>query len=100
VTPVVCLSCAGGRSCAFKDAQGNPLNVSLPARPQTDVAAISFDKAARCTTSPTPGTSVGDQSGRLWGFEQGATCAYKSKNNAPIFYTGYKAPATAVKTEE
>jgi hypothetical protein len=90
------LAHAGGRSCAYKDASGRPLQIAdAPASPGPS-APVSWAAAPRCPTVPTPATSTLDASGRLWGYASKASCAYKSATGEPIYYAGFsRAPPTS-----
>jgi hypothetical protein len=44
---------------------------------QRAAVTVTWDTAAGCSGHATRSNSVRDQSGRLWGFQQGVSCAFK-----------------------
>lgn len=58
-------------------------------------AAVSFEAAPTCTGTPTTATSTADASGRLWGFENGKSCAFKDASGKAIASATAGAGATA-----
>jgi hypothetical protein len=81
----------GGRSCAYKDASGAALGFAAQASMPTSATstAATWAAAPRCPTAPKPATSVLDASGRLWGYSNSTSCAFKSLAAKPIYYAGY-----------
>jgi hypothetical protein len=60
-----------GQSCVFRA-------VSVSTTQPVSYAATTWQAAPSCTGIPTPQTSVVDDLGRLWGWQYGQSCAYRS----------------------
>lgn len=60
-----------GISCVFR------ASAVAPTQP-VSYSATTWQSAPTCWGVPTPQTSVLDDMGRLWGWQQGASCAYRS----------------------
>lgn len=58
---------------------------SLPAA----YTAQTWQGAARCGFAPNASNSRPDSSNRLWGWQNGDNCAFKTANNEPVYYAGY-----------
>jgi hypothetical protein len=63
---------------------------SYEAAHTTPQPQLTWEAAPSCTATPTPGNSVKDSNGRLWGWENNASCAYKTAST-PV-YTHETAP--------
>jgi hypothetical protein len=61
----------GGRSCVFRAAAVSP---SQP----VSYTAVSWQAAPTCSGVPNARTSVSDDLGRLWSWQNGQSCAYRS----------------------
>jgi hypothetical protein len=60
-----------GASCAFR---GNSVSPSQP----VSFAAVSWQAAPNCYGTPNPRTAVTDDLGRMWGWQDSRSCAYKN----------------------
>jgi hypothetical protein len=65
-----------GKECVFRPAAA--------AIPRPVAKSVSWQDAAACIEQPNESNSVADESGRLWGWQEGASCAFKSDNVTPI----------------
>ncbi|GFR49570.1 hypothetical protein Agub_g11617, partial [Astrephomene gubernaculifera] len=89
-----------GHECAYKNADNSPLvlpgasNNVQPVSPEEMTARGAVPTAASITWRATPAcsqskpsklTSVMDSRGRLWGWENNASCAFKDANDAPLY---------------
>ncbi|PNH03541.1 hypothetical protein TSOC_010363, partial [Tetrabaena socialis] len=90
-----------GRECAYKGTDNAPLALPLgadlsavqPVTPEQMVArgsvptaaSISWRAAPRCAAPPTKGSSTMDSRGRLWGWQDAASCAFKDGLGAPVY---------------
>jgi hypothetical protein len=68
--------------------------MQMPSRPARKLLAFPnprdpFRTAPACAAQPTNSSSVSDDAGRLWGWEN-RSCAHKDLANAPVFYAGYE----------
>jgi hypothetical protein len=62
-------------SCAFRDEKGQPIAAAAQAIAQSDSSKDDYEKAPVCSQG---GSTVKDQSGRLWGYENGKSCKVKA----------------------
>lgn len=60
---------------------------AIPNTASTTLSIDAWDAAPACTAAPTAANSVRDNSGRLWGWENQASCAYKS-GSTPLYSYG------------
>ncbi|KAJ9506420.1 hypothetical protein QJQ45_004917 [Haematococcus lacustris] len=63
---------ASDGSCAFKDAALSPI--------------YTWPSAPRCQNQPSVGTAVPDFSGKLWGWESGSACAYRTTDGSQVSF--------------
>jgi hypothetical protein len=55
-----------------------------------EATTATFHDAPACLWRPNAGSSSPDAAGRLWGWESGQSCAFRSGAGRPLFYTGYE----------
>ena len=77
---------ANGASCAFRDANGNPI---FPAKvvtlPATKSGGLDWRTVPRCPVPPTADNSKADSYGHRWGSANGASCAFRDANGNPVY---------------
>ena len=71
----------GGQSCVFRDNRQQPLGETIATtgrvpNPKGQVGLV-WEAAPTCSAAPTAETSEADTLGRLWGWENGTSCAYR-----------------------
>lgn len=62
--------------------------------PSPAPAAVTWEIAPACRDAPNKTNSVQDGAGRLWGWQEGKACAYKTSANQPIYYASKQLVAT------
>jgi hypothetical protein len=65
-----------GKECVFRPAAA--------AIPRPVAKSVSWQDAPACIEQPNESNSVADDNGRLWGWQTGASCAFKNDSLAPI----------------
>jgi hypothetical protein len=63
---------------------------TLAAAGRRQLFGSGFYDVVRCAWMPTAATSKADSEGRLWGWENGRSCAFRFGSDRPVFYTGYE----------
>jgi hypothetical protein len=65
-----------GKECVFRPAAA--------AIPRPVARSVSWQDAAACIEQPNESNSVADDNGRLWGWQSGVSCAFKSDSLTPL----------------
>lgn len=61
-----------------------------PSTPGRRMLGSGFYEVSACMAFPTATNSQPDSEGRLWGWENGRSCAYRFGSSQPMFYLGYQ----------
>jgi hypothetical protein len=59
-----------------RDAAGKPVTAAAQAVSQAQSSAADYESAPTCSGTPGP-SAVADSLGRLWGFENNQSCAFR-----------------------
>jgi hypothetical protein len=60
----------------LRDANGKPVTAAAQAVAQAQSSAATYESAPTCSGTPGP-SAVADSQGRLWGYENNASCAFR-----------------------